>query len=142
MEILGNRVSWQEHKHKEDSGGQNMLKPPKTSDSQYKISDSQGKWRLHRDKEFSIPMIGYTGNPNKQYKDLSFKNVDFDYDDSPVFVPFDDFWFEPFNDTETLEKVFNYISGRRGHVMVGIFNTDESLNQKHLDLAHYPKGHN
>lgn len=134
MEILGKRISWQEHKHKENSGGQNMLKPPKTSGSQYKISDSQSKWRLHLNKHFSIPMIPYTGNPSRHYKDIDFKHVDFDYDDTPVFVPFDDFWFYPFNERETLEKVFKYISEKRGNVMVGIFNTDESLNVYHLDL--------
>ena len=132
METLGNRILWQEQKHKESSGGQNMLKPPKTSHSQYKISSPQSKWLRDDYAEWAIPTIGYAGSPDKTFRDLRFVNVDINKT-GPLFVPMDDFWF--MQDVSLQDATFNYIETRRAHVMVGIINTDESLNYKHLEMV-------
>ena len=112
-----------------------MLKPPKTSDSQYKISSSQSKW--FKDEEnftYCIPTVGVTGNPNKTFRDYSFVNVDINKT-GPLFVPFGDFWFVPPVSKEFQDAIFEYIKSHRHDVMVGILNTDEALNYKHMEMV-------
>ncbi len=130
----------EEQKPKESFGGQNMLKPPKTSDSQYKISSHQSKWFFDESFEWCIPTLGITGKPNKTFRAQEFVDVDMEKT-GPVFVPFDDFWFVtsrpsvPNSQKELQDAIFKYIEIRRAFVMVGILNTDEALNYKHLEMV-------
>lgn len=112
-----------------------MLKPPKTSDSQYKISSAQSKWFGKENIEWCIPTLGHLGNANKSFRDVRFNNVDIDTT-GPLFVPIDDFWFaSPYYSVETKDAIFDYIGTRSVHVMVAIINTDEALNYKHIELV-------
>lgn len=134
METLGKTILWQKQSQKEPPGGQNMLKPPKTSDSQYNISSAQSKWLIKENVEWCIPTLGYLGNANKSFRDFRFKNVDINTT-GPLFVPIDDFWFTAPYPEEVKDAIFDYIGTRRGHVMVAIINTDEALNYKHIELV-------
>ena len=109
-----------------------MLKPPKTSDSQYKISSPQSKWFRKDYADRGIPTLSYMGSPEKTFRDLRFRNVAVETT-GPLFVPFDDFWF--IQDESLQAETFKYIETRRNYVMVGIINTDESLNYKHLEMV-------